>query len=176
MVRSAVGSSDNTPSPHIPQRGQVSDDGSEITAGNKSRHVFKQNGSRLYSANDFTGCGPHVSLVICGSLLAGDGEGLAGKARCNHVRNASVLLGCTGLNELTHVSEDRSDGQVSVCNSGSDNALAIFVPLDIANWPPSEKVRAQESTTGSGEQGEFVHATSPKLEPMYDDMARSSSR
>jgi hypothetical protein len=89
-------------------------------------------------ANNVPSCRPHISLVIGRKLPSCHAEGLAGKACCNHVRNASVLLGCTGLNELTHVSEDRGDGQVSVCDSGSDNALAVFVPLDIATGLPSK--------------------------------------
>lgn len=139
LVRSAnVGSSENSPAAHVPQRGQVSDDGSDISAGNKSGDVFKQNGLRLYAANDLNGCGPHVSLVGVSELLAGDGKWLTGKARANHVRNSSVLVGCTGLCELTHVSEDGGAVQVSVSDSGSDDALAVFVPLDVSDMGPPQ--------------------------------------
>jgi hypothetical protein len=136
--RTAVGSSNNAPFPHIPQRGQVSDDGSDIATGNKSWHVLKQNGLRLYVANAVPCCWPHVAFVVGSSLLAGNGEWLAGKACCNHVRKSSVLPSGTGLHELTHVSEDWRGWQVSVCDSGGNNALAVFVPFDIANRLPTK--------------------------------------
>ena len=120
------------------QRGQVSNDGSKVAAGNKSWHVFKQNGFRLYDANNVCRGGPHVALVIGPGLLSGDGEWLAGKARANHIRNSSVLLGCTGLNELTHISEDWRGSQVSVADSGGDDFLAILVPFDITARLPAQ--------------------------------------
>jgi hypothetical protein len=138
VISSGVDSSQNSPFPHIPHRGQVSEDGVDISAGNKSRDVLKLHGFRLYDANDFSGCGPHVSHIVVSSLLSCNAEGLAGKARTNHVRNASILFGCTGLNELTHVSEDWGVGEVSVCDSRGNNALAVFVPFDIATGFPSE--------------------------------------
>jgi hypothetical protein len=89
-------------------------------------------------ANDFFSCGPHVPDVSPCELIACDGEWLAGKACANHVRNASVLLGCTGLCELTHISEDGGAVQVSVCDSGSNDALAVFVPLDVSDMRPPQ--------------------------------------
>jgi hypothetical protein len=135
---SAIVCSDNSPSAHEPQRGQFSDDGSEITAGNKSWHVFKQNGLRLYVANNVARRRPHVPRVIFSGSTTRDAERLAGKASCNHVRNASVLPGCTGLNELTDIAEDGGDGQVSVSDSGGNDLLAVFVPFNIAAWLPTE--------------------------------------
>jgi ribosomal protein L27 len=142
--RSAVGCADNTPSAHIPQVGQVTDDGSKVAAGNKSSHVFKQNGCRLYAANNVGGCGPHVAFVGIRELLSSDAEGLAGKACANHVCNSSVLLSCTGLCELTHVSKDRGAGQEAVCDALGNDALAVVVPFDIADVSPTEQSGAEQ--------------------------------
>jgi len=72
------------------------------------------------------------------SASCGVAEWLAWKPARNHVRNASILLGCTGLYELTHVSENGGAGEVSVCDSRGNDALAVFVPFDIATGFPSE--------------------------------------
>jgi hypothetical protein len=148
LVRSAgMSCSQNSPAPHIPQRGQVSEDGSEIAAGNKSRDVLKQNGSRLYPANDLSGCWPHIAFVVGSSLLACDAERLAGETCANHVRNSSILVSGTGECELTHVSEDGRGWQVSIRDSGGKHALAVVIPFDVADAIPSEQVMGAEQST-----------------------------
>jgi hypothetical protein len=76
-------------------------------------------------------------------LLSSDAKGLAGKARANHVRNSSVLLGCTGLHELTHVRKDWSGIEVSVGNPGGNDSLAVFVPLDVSDMGPAKQPGAE---------------------------------
>ena len=125
------------PASHEPHFGQVGEDDSEVSGSKESCDVLQEQVFWSYCANDGFGCWPHVALVRFGKLLARNAEWLAGKACANHVRNASVLVGCTGLNELTHVSEDRGFVQVSVCDSRGNDSLAILVPLDVSDMLPS---------------------------------------
>jgi hypothetical protein len=85
-------------------------------------------------------------------LVSRAAERLAGKARCNHVRNSSVLVGRTGLCELTHVSEDWGDRKESVSDACGNDSLAVVVPFDIADRSPSEQMGSEQSTASSGEE------------------------
>jgi hypothetical protein len=123
---------------HIPHCGQIGEDDSGVSASKEPWDVFQLDSLRSNTANDIRGCWPHVSFVAFGKLFSGNCEWLAGKARCNHVRNSSILVGCTGLCELTHVSEDWRGWQDAVADTSSNDSLAILVPLDIADWAPSE--------------------------------------
>jgi hypothetical protein len=139
FVRSfGIVSSHNSPLAHVPQVGQVTNDCSNVTAGNKSSNVFKENGFRPYCANDFNGFRPHVSVIVFCELSTCNAEWLAREACRNHICKSSVLFSCTGLNELTNVSEDWGGWQESVSDSSCDDALAVFVPFDIADRFPSK--------------------------------------
>jgi hypothetical protein len=152
MWRSGVASSQNSPPSHIPQRGQVTEDGSKVTAGNKPADVLKEYGFRLYAANDLSRCGPHVAAVVCGLLLSCNTERLAREACANHVRKSSVLVSGTGLCELTHVAKDRGGRQESVTNSGGDDSLAVVVPFDVSDCGPAEQVGSKYAAACTGEK------------------------
>ena len=150
--RAKLGCSQNSPPSHIPQRGQVGKDCPDVSSAKEAWHVLKQDASRSNDANNVPRGGPHISLVVFCGLLSGNGEGLAGKARSNHVRNSSVLLGCTGLCELTHISENWRGRQVSVCDAGRDDALAVVAKFNIAAWLPAKKFCAKQATACASEK------------------------
>lgn len=76
----------------------------------------------------------------------------------NHVRKSSVLASGTGLHELTHVAKDRGSGDESIGDALGEHALAVVVPLDVADGCPAEQMRSEDSTARSCEKGKFIHA------------------
>jgi hypothetical protein len=111
-----------------------------VSQGKEAWHVFQPSESGSNVANNVPRRRPHVSFVVCPPLFPCDTERLARESRANHVRKSAILASGTGLHELTHVSEDRGDGQESVCDSGSEDALAVVVPFHIADALPTQKM------------------------------------
>jgi len=105
--RAAIVRSEHRPFRIEPERGQVSEYGSEVGVRSEPWDVLQQRESRSYSAKNVCGFGPEVALVGVSESLAGDGEGLAGKARRNHIDQASIALGPSVSEKRSNVPEDR---------------------------------------------------------------------
>lgn len=83
---------------------------------------------------------------------------LAREPSANHVRKSSVLSSCTGLHELTHVSEDRGSREEPVLDPLRDDSLTVLVDLDVPDRvPPEQVVGGEQSAAGAGEEGELIH-------------------
>jgi hypothetical protein len=87
--RSDLGSRDTIPFRIVPRRGQVPEDSSEISAGNKSGNVLQEDESRLYFANDTDCLWPEVAVVVRAFSLSRDRERLARETRSDNV-NAAI--------------------------------------------------------------------------------------
>jgi hypothetical protein len=144
---------------HEAQRGQLSGDGAGVST-KQPWDVLQEDVAGSNQPNNVPRCRPHVLFVIGATFCACARERLAGKACANHVRNSSVLLGRTGLCELTHVSEDRGALKVAVCDALGDDSLAVVVPFDIADVPPPEQLGAEQSAACAAEKREFTHTPS----------------
>jgi hypothetical protein len=151
MGRALLSCGKTTPFRIEPQFGQSPENSGQVSEGNKGSDVFQPRDRGSYSVNDAGCCIPHVTGVCRSEHVAGEAVGLAGKACANHVRNSSVLVGRTGLCELTHVSEDGGEVQVSVCDSGSNDALAVFVPLDVSDMSHPQQLGSQQATACASE-------------------------
>ena len=156
-------SSQHCPPNTVPERGQVTDDLPEVGAsipGKQSWNVLSEHVSGSNLAYNVAEGGPHVSLVCVSALLAGAGEGLAGKAACNHVRNASVL-GCPASgDELSDIPEDGSHIDAAVRLAGLEDLLTVGLPLDVADAAVSEQAVGEHAASSTGEEVKDIHTPS----------------
>jgi hypothetical protein len=131
-----IGSSQHTPPDIKPHFGQVTDDLAEVASsipGKESWHVLSEHVSGSNLPHHFSELGPEVS-VVCGTLsLSCNGEGLAGKAPRNQIRNASVLSGVACSNELPDIPEDGGRINPAVLNPRLEGFLAIGFVFDVAD-------------------------------------------
>ena len=144
-------------SQHAPLRiepafGKVTKDAAEhgssmsIAACEETGYVFKiPEGSATFSqyAN---GVGPHVAVVESAEPLACLTMRRAGEPPGNDVARS------VGGMEVTHVAVAGHVGE-----SGGKHSLAVGVVLDELHGFPSKDEAAEQSTSGSGEEGEFAH-------------------
>jgi len=121
----------------IPCFGQVPENGSYVFVSKEAWDVFQECDLWSYDANALDCCRPHISGIVCTSLLSGDTEGLAGESSGNNINQSRICCGVTVADELSNVSEDRGGIQNTVGNSLPDNFLAVFVKFDISNNPVS---------------------------------------
>ena len=136
-VRGAnIVNSQHTPSDTVPERGQVTDDLAEVASsipGKESWHVFSEHVSGSNLPHHLGELRPKVAVVGASLALAGNGEGLAGKASRNHVRNALILSGVSCSNELPHVPEDGGRINAAIRNPRLEDRLAIAFVFDVAD-------------------------------------------
>jgi hypothetical protein len=93
-VRGAnIVSSQHTPSDTVPERGQVTDDLSEVASsipGKESWHVLSEYVSGSNLPHHFGELRPEVSVVVTSLALSCDREGLARKATAAYVSQAAI--------------------------------------------------------------------------------------
>jgi len=82
----------------VPERGQVSENGSEVGVSNETWDVLQEREARSYLANDPSGIGPEIALVSVGLALAGDTERLARKTGGNAIDAAAPGGAVEGFN------------------------------------------------------------------------------
>jgi hypothetical protein len=99
----------HTPPSIIPQRGQVTEHGSEISMRFRQEtwDVFQERESRSYNANGIPRGRPHVARVVLASLLSGAAERLARKSGCNDINHALIRFGVPITDECSDIAEDR---------------------------------------------------------------------
>jgi len=138
--------SQHTPFRIVPARGQVTEDGSKISGGNKARDVLEKTPPGSNLPNDPECLGPHVTLVIGGKSLAGNAEGLARsrEPRSDAIHNATKR----GSVEAPYISEYRGIVVDAVGNPLSDNLLAVFVIFNVSNYAMSQQYRGKHPAPG----------------------------
>jgi hypothetical protein len=167
MRSSGIVRAEHSPSHIEPQAGQVTEDGSEVARGKKPWDVLQQREARSYSAKDCGGLGPEVAGVVGSGSLAGDGEGLAGEAARNHVRNAAIALGRSAGEKVAHVTEDGGRIKNAIRDARRENRLAVGLDFDVADSSPAEEAMgAEESSAGAGEEGELTHTPTLQEGPL----------
>jgi hypothetical protein len=147
-------SSQHTPPDTVPERGQVTDDPSEVASsipGKESWHVLSEHEAGSNLPHHFGELRPKIAFVCASLSLSCNGEGLARKAPRNHVRKASVLSGVACSNELPDVPEDGGRINAAVCNPRLEDRLAVRVDFDIAHAPKSEEALRKDPSSGPSE-------------------------
>jgi len=148
--RAGIIRSDTTPLRIVPQRGQVTEDCSVISTGNKSWHVFQERVPWLDDPQYVTSGGPHIALIVLAPSLAGDGEGLAGKSCGNDINHSRIRSG-VNADEFSHIAERWRVVEKPVSDSLSEHPLTVGVPFDVADWPPSEHFGSEQSSARPAE-------------------------
>lgn len=131
QVRSAsIGSGYNRPARVIPQRGQVSDDGPDVSGINDAWHVFQKRKSRSYSANDPACVRPQITLVSFSLSLPSDRMRLAREPRMDAIHSSLVF----GWIKQPNISFPHMQvWKPSVFCSLPQDLAAVFIPLNSDN-------------------------------------------
>jgi len=90
-----------------PERGQVTEDGSEVAVVNESWTVLQERESWSNHAKAFGSLGPHVAGVVGSGSLPGDAERLAGESGGDDIHSSSEPRAVAGSEKLSDVPEDR---------------------------------------------------------------------
>jgi len=136
----------HTPSRIKPQRGQVSENSTKVSASNERWHVLQQCVAWSYFAKYSCGCRPHVSFVGCSPSLTGATERLARKPGGNDIDSTAPLMPAEG----SHVVPDRKLFEAAVSLSLEQDPLTVVVDLDRADGAPAEQSTAEQSPASSG--------------------------
>ena len=158
MGSAGVVSSQHSPPSINPQAGQLPEKASQVgvpfsaVSSKQTWDVLSEDPSGLNFPNDLEEGRRHVALVVVGSASSGDGEGLAGKAACNHLRNASVLTGVAVSHEGAHVSEDWEGSQASIRLARLEDGLRGRLPLDGTDDAVSELEVGEDASAAASEQ------------------------
>lgn len=141
MRRSCMVRSQTTPLRIVPQRGQVSEDGSEVAVRRRKQswYVFQECVGGTYFAKN-VGCrGPHVTGVVHGSLSARNTKGLAGKSSSNDLDHAFIRFRVL-FAEFADVTKYRSFGEDAIDNPLVQNLLAVLIVFNVADGTPAKQM------------------------------------
>ena len=127
-----------------------------ISASEETGYILEEPEGSVTLSQYAKGVRPEVSGVQAAEAFPGLTVRLARKASGDDVARAGDGV------EVPHVAVERHVGE-----SGGEDALAVGIMLDKLHWFPSEDEAAEQSATGSGEEGEFAHVTgTPYTRPM----------
>jgi hypothetical protein len=154
--RPNVGSSQHCPPAVIPERGQVTEDGSE-SPSNEGWAVFHEREAGSNLANDPRHVGPHsAALSVNACALSGNADVLARESARNHVNKSAPRSSVKGANVIPN----REGREKAVILSGGKYACGVGLPLDSADCAPSEQVPAEYSATSACEKSQLIHIPS----------------
>ena len=153
MRRSHFGSGKNTPSAIKPALGQVSENGSKVSASKEPWNVLQQRPLGSNHAQAFDCGGPAVALV-CGSLsLPRQAERLAGEACRNEITAALVEFCVSVAYKVSDVSlKDGESLKHTVSLALLKYSTAVFVTLHRPDNTMAQQYRTQYPPTRTGEQ------------------------
>lgn len=140
MGRANIVRAEHTPLRIEPEFGQRPENGAEVFAGEKSKHVFQQRETWSYFTENSRRFRPEVALIRFAFALACAGEGLA-RESCGDDIDAPSPLGSI---EHLDVAVDRELFQRAVALPRPEHALAVLVLLDRANSLPAEQLARED--------------------------------
>tara|TARA_R110000824_G_scaffold42788_2_gene125540 strand:+ start:2622 stop:2978 length:357 start_codon:yes stop_codon:yes gene_type:complete len=108
--------------------------------------VLQQYPSGSNFANDPNRLGPHVSLIVCGLLLTGNGEGLTWEARRDDIHASTPGSPVEGL----HIVPDWEVLKESISLSLLEGFDAVGLALNGADGSPSKESGAKEASASPG--------------------------
>jgi hypothetical protein len=149
VVRGAhVVSAQHCPARVIPERGKLSENGSEVRLSKESWDVLQEHVAGSYLANNAAGVRPEVAVVGCPGAWTCGTPGLARKARMDNVHAA--MPGRPG--KVAYVVPDREGGQEAVPLALHEHTLTVGVDLDGADRNVSHQEATEEAAAAAGEE------------------------
>ena len=135
-----------------------------ITSHKDAWDVLQENVSGCHLPNDSEGIGPEVPVIIGALAEAGAAMWLTREASTENIHDSTPGLAVKGLDVIP----DWGIIEVAVCNSGLEDPLTKFVPLDIGDRAEvcvrvSETEAEAESTVSAEavEDGICTHVIAP---------------
>ena len=126
--RSNVGRSQAQPLRIEPERGQVTQDASN-SHGKQTWDVFQEDEAWSHFANHPGNVGPEPPFVVLPSTLAGDADGLAGKAAMDEIHRSTPRVTIEGSN----VRPDRSLIQPALAHTRDQDRSGIGFPFHVTD-------------------------------------------
>ena len=147
MWRFNVGRSEHAPLCIVPERGQITKDGSK-SAKSKGWGVFHEHEARSYTANDSRHFSPQSrSLAVNPGTLSGRANVLTGEPPRNHVNPSAPRSRV----KCSHVVPDWERLKAPVILARAKYRARVWVKLDSANRAPSEKPAAEDAAASARE-------------------------
>jgi hypothetical protein len=161
--RSSIGSGYNSPFRVIPDFGQLSDHGAaiwwpSITSHKDAWHVLQDDEFWSHLPNDAECIGPEVPVIIGAPAESGVAMWLTREASTENIHRSTPGSSV----ETFDVVPDGSVVEVAVSDTGLDDLLAVFVPLDVADGPGGESRQSEAETEATvpaeeGHLGMYIH-------------------
>ena len=156
--------SQHTPSRIKPQRGQVSENGSE-SPNNESWTVFHEDESRSNFANDPSKLTPEPrSCPGDPCPFAGNADVLAWKAATDDIHTSSPGFPV----EAAHVVPYREGLQGAVVLAGHESFPGVWGDFNGADCSPPEQIAAENSASIACEKCQLIHAPPQQTQPPPD--------
>lgn len=147
-----VGRRYDSPARIIPQRGQVSENGSEPPSS-ESWRVLHEDVVGFHFANDSDKFLPQsAAWVFESESLPSDADALTGKSARNHVNNASPRASVEGAD----IVPDRERRERAVVLPSQEDFALMLSDLDGADGAPAEQFPAEDAAAGPGEESELA--------------------
>ena len=161
LVRGAnVGSSHNSPSRVIPERGKVAKDPSK-SSRNESCGVFHEREPWSYLANDPCHVSPQsASWSIDPVSISSEADVLARETSRYDINKASPWLAVKTL----HLRPNRESWDGSIVLSLRQNLCAVGITLNGADGSPSEDGSPEYSSTSTREKSQLIHDLNQRRE------------
>jgi len=145
--RSNSGSGDTSPRNIKPCFGQVFEDLSKVSRGDKSGDVFEEDPSRSDLTDDPDGVGPHVALVVGSSSRPGGAKRLTGESGRDDIHAATPWRTIEGSNVIP----DRTAFENAVFLALHEDLSAIRILFNRAHDAVSEDPAREKASTSTSE-------------------------
>jgi hypothetical protein len=147
MRRPNIGRAEHAPFCIVPERGQITEDGSK-SAKSEGWGVFHEHETRSYTANDSRHISPEARAFAADTCaLACSADVLTGESPRNHVNPSAPRSRV----KCSHVVPDWERLKAPVVLARAKYRARVWVKLDSANRAPSEKPAAEDAAASARE-------------------------